>query len=43
VNTGLHQAVDVAGRVRGATPWDRAAVVKREEELLAWAATHWGD
>lgn len=40
VKTGLHQAVEVAARV---AVWDRAAVVKREEELLAWAATHWAD
>lgn len=43
VDTGLHQAADVAKGIGAATPWDRAAVVKREEELLAWAASHWGD
>lgn len=40
IKTGFHQAVDVAKRI---PTWDRAAVTKREEEILAWAASHWGD
>lgn len=38
--TGLNQAIDVAGRI---PTWDRAAVEKREQEILAWAASHWTD
>lgn len=40
IKTGLAIAADVAGRI---PVWDRDAVVKREEELLEWARTEWGD
>jgi len=40
VMTGLLQAVDVAARI---PTWDRAAVAKREDELLAWAEHQWAD
>lgn len=40
LRTGLFVATDVADRI---PTWDRAAVEKREEELLAWAATEWAD
>jgi Protein of unknown function DUF262/Protein of unknown function (DUF1524) len=38
--TGLLIAQDVASRI---PDWGRAAVIRREEELLAWAANEWGD
>ena len=38
LKTGLAVAVDVAQRM---PPWDREAVEKREEDLLAWAASEW--
>ncbi len=40
VKTGLAIAADVAERI---PTWDRDAVVKREEEILEWAKTEWGD
>ncbi|HVJ13788.1 MAG TPA: DUF262 domain-containing HNH endonuclease family protein [Polyangiaceae bacterium] len=40
LKTGLAIAVDVAERI---PTWDRAAVEKREEEILAWAALEWAD
>lgn len=40
IKTGLLQAADVAARI---PTWDRAAVEKREEELLAWAMEQWAD
>ncbi|HQP89152.1 MAG TPA: DUF262 domain-containing HNH endonuclease family protein [Thermoanaerobaculia bacterium] len=40
LKTGLAIAADVADRI---PEWNREAVVKREEELLAWASTEWGD
>lgn len=40
IKTGLAIAADVADRI---PTWDRAAVEKREEEILAWATTEWGD
>lgn len=39
LKTGLHQAIDVAGRI---PTWNRDAVIQREEEILAWAMTQWG-
>lgn len=40
LKTGLHQAIEVAGKI---PTWDRAAVVKREDEIIEWAKTHWAD
>lgn len=40
LKTGLAIAADVANRI---PTWDRAAVEKREEEILAWATTEWCD
>jgi Protein of unknown function (DUF1524) len=40
VRTGLFVAADIADRI---PTWDRAAIEKREEELLAWAASEWAD
>ncbi len=38
--TGLAIAVDVAARI---PTWNRAAVERRENEILAWAKTEWCD
>jgi hypothetical protein len=38
LKTGLAVASDVAQRI---PPWDRKAIEKREEELIAWAADEW--
>lgn len=40
LRTGLFVAADVADRIPA---WDRAAIEKREQELLAWAASEWSD
>lgn len=40
LKTGLAIAVDVADRI---PTWDRAAIEKREDEILAWATKEWGD
>jgi hypothetical protein len=40
LKTGLALAADVAERI---PPWDRVAIEKREEELLAWASQEWGE
>jgi hypothetical protein len=40
MKTGLHQAVDVAERI---PTWDRKAVIERENEIIAWAASYWAD
>lgn len=40
LKTGLAIAADVAERI---PTWDRAAVEKREEEILAWATAEWAD
>ena len=40
LKTGLAIAVDVAERIPA---WNRAAIEKREEELLAWARLEWAD
>lgn len=40
VQTGLHQASDVARRI---PTWNREAIVKREDEMISWAESHWAD
>lgn len=40
LKTGLLQAIEVANRI---PTWDRTAIIKREGELIAWAATRWAD
>jgi hypothetical protein len=39
-STGLLAAIEVADRVHA---WTRAEVVRREDEMLAWAREFWGD
>lgn len=41
--TGLHDARDVAKRIRSDGTWTQKQVLAREKELLKWAAQEWGD